>query len=313
MEHITIPASCRHVRLVDHNQQNIGFGSYEAYLQYITLAPQQHHLDYSESGDILVDCENPVLGKTDGPIVINTRPVSQSFTFTRRLLEEGFRVLVAPASRTAPLSAEHQLPAALQCLGNYSHILLTSREGVEHLARMLAMANMDAASAPPVLAIGQGTRQTCEARNLRVEYVADTSEAAAFARELCQHYKPSNSRFLLARGAGGREILPDTLRHHGFAVEELHLYHSEGIAHPGEFLQRTVDRKPDFVVFTSSFAAGYFLDRVRDSGILWQVPIITIGPPTTATVKQRGYQILAQAATFDTDGLLSTLHEYTAK
>ncbi|MBB5022662.1 uroporphyrinogen-III synthase [Desulfurispira natronophila] len=288
--------------------RSIGFDSYSTYIQAITRYADIQHLDYQPQGECLVHSPGLILGSSDGPVTINTRPVSQSWPFTCRLLREGFRVIVAPASHTqSTLSLEEEedmLPSLERC----SHVLLTSREGVKYFAAFLRRHQQDPGRIS-VAVIGKGTAQASLEEGFFVDYVARTSEALSFAKELVSFFDPDDTRFLLARGVQGRNILPRVLEQNGFACDEVALYRSVGMMHPPAFLHEVLDINPDYMVFTSSFAAEFLLQSLRSQQLYLSVPIVTIGPPTSQTVEACGYTVFAQADHYDVEGLITILRE----
>ncbi len=65
-------------------------------------------------------------------------------------------------------------------------------------------------------------------------------------------------------------------------------------------------RKPDCVTFTSSSTVRNFAEAAG-AEILRGVAVATIGPVTTATARELGIEVTAQASVFTMDGLLEAV------
>jgi uroporphyrinogen III methyltransferase/synthase len=108
-------------------------------------------------------------------------------------------------------------------------------------------------------------------------------------------------RVVVARAAEARDVLPDGLRERGAVVEVVALY--ETVAEP--FTETEALKKATYVTFTSSSTVRFFLS----SGAV--VPdaarIASIGPVTSATLREHGLEPDVEAERHDLDGLVAAL------
>jgi uroporphyrinogen III methyltransferase / synthase len=110
-------------------------------------------------------------------------------------------------------------------------------------------------------------------------------------------------RALVARAEQARDVLPDALRAGGAEVEILPLYRT--VAEPLEPAAYEAARDADYVTFTSASAVRFFLEAAgtpRDGARL-----VSIGPITTAALREHGLEPHVEAAEHTPDGLLAAL------
>ena len=111
-------------------------------------------------------------------------------------------------------------------------------------------------------------------------------------------------RALVARAEEARDTLPDGLRAAGAEVDVVPLYRTLAA------LPRLPERmlSADAVAFTSSSTVRRFADALpgRD---LSAVRGVSIGPVTSATARELGVGVVAEASRHDLDGLTETLLE----
>jgi uroporphyrinogen III methyltransferase/synthase len=102
------------------------------------------------------------------------------------------------------------------------------------------------------------------------------------------------------RGREGRDVLPDALRARGADVEVLVLY--ETVAEPIAEARRAL--AADYVTFTSASTVRYFLDGAGGSP---SGRIVSIGPATSAALREAGLEPHVEAEPHTPDGLVEAL------
>jgi uroporphyrinogen III methyltransferase/synthase len=111
-------------------------------------------------------------------------------------------------------------------------------------------------------------------------------------------------RVLVARPAEARDVLPDALRERGAEVDVLELY--DTIAEPVGDAELRAVADADYVTFTSSSTVRYFLDGMNGS-LPASLRVVSIGPVTTRTARERGLEVHVEAERHDVDGLIDAL------
>ena len=110
------------------------------------------------------------------------------------------------------------------------------------------------------------------------------------------------SRVLIARAASARDVLPDALRERGASVEIVSLY--ETVAEPLDAAVVTELAQADYLTFTSSSTVTFFLSSAAPGP---DTRIVSIGPITSATLRERGLSVSVEAARHDIDGLVEAI------
>ena len=110
-------------------------------------------------------------------------------------------------------------------------------------------------------------------------------------------------RALVARAKVARDVLPDALRARGTEVDVLELY--ETVAEPLP-PSSSKPRAADYVTFTSASTVRFFL-QAADSPLSPHTRIVSIGPITSAALREHGLEPHVEAENHDIDGLLQAL------
>lgn len=258
-------------------------------------------------------------GPLSGRTVAVTRARAQASGLARRLEELGATVIQAPAIRVVPL------PGPAPDLARYDLVCLTSPNGVDALFKRLLGddssggdggaprdARRGAAGAPPdarafagttVAAIGQGTARALRAHGIVADVVPERFVAEALVRALAD---VPVERALVARAKEARDVLPDALRARGAEVDVLALY--ETLAEPLSPRALEAARRADYITFTSSSTVRFFLEAAGgDAGLSPATRVVSIGPVTSATLREHGLGPHVEAERHDIDGLLDAL------
>jgi uroporphyrinogen III methyltransferase/synthase len=232
----------------------------------------------------------PLTGKT----VAVTRARAQASVLARKLSDLGARVVQAPAIRTVALEGEPLDPSG------YDLICVTSPSGVDALFARLAGDARSLAGAT-IAAIGPGTARALAGHGIVADVLPERFVAESLVEALADI---PVRRALVARAKVARDVLPDALRERGAEVDVLDLY--ETVAEPlgGRALNDAL--AADYVTFTSSSTVRFFLEAAgadaRPSG-----RIVSIGPVTSETLRERGLEVDVEAAQHDVDGLIEAL------
>jgi uroporphyrinogen III methyltransferase/synthase len=229
-----------------------------------------------------------------GVTVAVTRARAQASGLAARLRSLGAEVVEAPAIRIVPLDG----PAPE--IGLYDLVCLTSPNGVRLLFERLLQAGLDARAlaGARVAAIGPGTAAALHSHGMTADVVPERFVAEALAEALAD---VPVRRALVARAAEARDVLPEALRERGAEVDVLALY--ETVAKPLSDAQLEAVARADYVTFTSSSTVRFLVQAgARPAG-----RIVSIGPVTSATLREHGLEPDVEAAQHDIEGLVSAL------
>jgi uroporphyrinogen III methyltransferase/synthase len=233
----------------------------------------------------------PLHGRT----VAVTRAQPQASALAARLRELGATVVEAPAIRTEPLDAE------LPDLSAYDLLCVTSPTGAHVLFERLAAAGLDARAlaGATVAAIGPGTARALAEHGIRADVVPERAIAEGLVEALAG---TTMTRALVVRARDGRDMLPDALRERGAAVDMLALY--ETVAEPLDPDTAAAAARADYVTFTSASTVRFFLAA---AGALGGARIASIGPATSAALREAGLEPDLEADPHTPDGLIAAL------
>jgi uroporphyrinogen III methyltransferase/synthase len=233
----------------------------------------------------------PLHGRT----VAVTRARPQASALAARLRELGATVIEAPAIRTQPLEVE------LPHLAAFDLVCLTSPTGARALFERLDRAGRDARAlaGPTIAAIGPGTARALAEHGIRADVTPERSVAEGLVEALAG---VEVERALIVRAREGRDLLPDALRERGAAVEVLALY--ETVAEPLDPGTAGAAARADYVTFTSASTVRFFLAA---AGALDGPRIASIGPATSAALRDAGLEPHLEADPHTPDGLIAAL------
>jgi uroporphyrinogen III methyltransferase/synthase len=275
-----------------------------------------------------------------GRRVVVTRARAQASGLAARLRDLGADVVEAPAIRVEPRAVEGELAAALDRIESYDVVCLTSPNGAALLLDGLGAAaggtGREAAADAPgreaaadasagagtgtggadaprhrdaralagttVAAIGPGTARALAARGIRADVVPERSVAESLLESLAG-LGVAGRRVLVARAAEARDVLPDGLRDLGARVDVVALYDTVAEELGPDVLEAI--GSADYVTFTSSSTVTRFMDAVGDPPA--HARVVSIGPVTSATARERGLEVHVEAERHDVDGLVDAL------
>jgi uroporphyrinogen III methyltransferase/synthase len=236
-------------------------------------------------------------GPLAGLAVAVTRARAQSSGLARRLRELGAEVVETPAIRIVPLDG----PAPE--VERYDLVCLTSPNGVALMFERLARSGRDARAlaGARVAAIGPGTAAALRGHGVIADVVPERFVAEALVEALSAL---PFTRALVARAAGARDVLPDALQAQGAEVDVLELY--ETVAEPLSEAQLAALERADYVTFTSSSTVRFLL-AAAEGGLAQGTRIVSIGPITSATLREHGLEPDVEAHRHDIEGLVEAL------
>jgi uroporphyrinogen III methyltransferase/synthase len=222
--------------------------------------------------------------------VVVTRARAQASGLRARLEELGAAVIEAPAIRIEPLSFE---PPEI---GRYDVLVLTSANGVE---RVLP-ADVRELAGVTVAAIGTATADALAARGI----VADVVPARAVGEGLLAELgNVSGKRILLAAAEGARDVLPDGLAAGGADVTVIRTYRT--VPEP---VDADAVVAADLITFTSSSTVTNLVAAMSGRD-LSGLRAVSIGPVTSASLREAGIEPVAEADPHDVTGLVRAVLE----
>jgi uroporphyrinogen-III synthase len=228
--------------------------------------------------------------------VLVTRPVGHAGPLVEALREAGLRTHAVPTVAFEPVDPAAALRPALADLTARDWLVLTSPQGAATVsAEVLALAPE---RRPRVGVIGPGTRQASVGAGLTVSATATQARPDALVLALTAQAVRGCS-VVLARSDAADPGLPDALKAAGARVRDVVAYRT--IVAPGtsrSALRRALSDPATRAVHLASGSAlrGALVLAGGLASRLAELRIATIGPATSALVRESGLVVAAEAA-----------------
>jgi len=235
--------------------------------------------------------------------------VHQAGKLSEELRAHGAEPVEVPVLEIRPPENLDALDWALQRLGSYDWLIVTSANAVRALTERAAAIRIPLDQlAPPqlhVAAIANATAMAAKMAGFPValvpdDYVAE-SLVVALAPRVCRR------RVMLARAAIARDIIPDALRAAGANLDVVDVYRNVMPADAPNLLSKALAKGIDAATFTSSSSVTHLANAAKEGGIEWPfrgVAAISIGPITSATLVDAGWVPAQEAMVSDLPGLV---------
>ena len=256
--------------------------------------------------------KKPLFGQT----IVVTRTRHQASDLSRQLDALGAGVIEAPTIEIAPPRDPSQVDQALARLHEYDWIIFTSVNGVAETKRKLMQFGLDARvfGKAKLAAIGDATADAIRQHLcLSVALCPESFVAEALADELERRGEVGGRKFLLLRADIARPILRERLEAGGASqVNDVAVYETHRAASlPPHLLDALDARHIAWITFTSSSTARNFVELLGGDykSKLDGVRIASIGPITTATLRELGLTPTVEAKQFNVAGLVAAIAE----
>lgn len=272
-----------------------------------------------------------------GPRVLVTRAAHQAGKLSDALRAAGLEPVEVPVLEIRPPLDCGPLDGALRRLDIYDWLIVTSVNTVRALQdRATALSSpLDQVPGLKVAAVGEATAAAARKAGLAVSAVPENYVAESLVEKLLVEggnasgrgfpfadsgedqngaLAPdegfSGQRILFARAEIAREVIPVALRAAGATVDVVDAYRNVMPSSAPEMLRRAFDQGIDAVTFTSSSSVNHLADAARAAGFAFPFPgvkAISIGPITSATLREEGWEPAAEAACSSISGLVEAI------
>ena len=249
-----------------------------------------------------------------GERVLVGRAKHQASALSSRLRELGAQVLEIPFIEIRKAGSSRELDEALLNFRNYDWLIMTSVNGVDAIKDRLKKLRLPVSrfKALRIAAIGPATKGALERLGLKVNVVPKEYVAESVVRSL--RSKVKGKRVLLARARVARDVIPRELRKLGAVVDVVEAYETVIPKNSRERLRKTLadpKRTPTIATFTSSSMAKNFVAlagaKAARAAVRRGLRLASIGPVTSATLRELGLPVHAEAKQFTIPGLVLAL------
>lgn len=239
----------------------------------------------------------------------------QAGALSAELRQLGAAVIEIPFIEIRKPRSFEPLDAALKSLSTYDWLILTSVNGVEAMWERMEKRHLPNSVLEHlhVAAIGPATRKAIEQRGGKVNVVPKEYVAESVVRSL--KTKVQGKRVLLVRAKVARDVIPQELRRAGAHVDVVEAYETVVPQSSRRRLKaalKDAGKRPQVVTFTSSSTVRNFVEllgmgkKERPSSLAG-IRMASIGPVTSATLRELGLPVDIAAREFTIPGLITAI------
>jgi uroporphyrinogen-III synthase len=247
-----------------------------------------------------------------GTRILVGRARHQAGSLSQSLRSLGASIIEIPFIEIRKPQSYEPLDSALKNLAAYDWLILTSANGVEAMWRRLRKLRIPKTKLKhlQVAAIGPATKNAIVKRGLKVQMVPEEYVAESVVKGLRD--KVNGKRVLLVRAKVARDVIPEELRAAGAHVDVIEAYETvvpEKSRRRLRALIKNRARCPHVVTFTSSSTARNFSELLGNSCArkLKDVQFASIGPVTSATLRELDLPVAIEAKEFTMGGLIRAI------
>lgn len=247
-----------------------------------------------------------------GTRILVGRARHQAGSLSLSLRSLGAAVIEIPFIEIRKPSSYESLDKALKDIKSYDWLILTSTNGVEAMWQRVRKLRISGSklSHLKIAAIGPATKKAIVKHGLKVKMVPEEYVAESVVKGLRDKVK--GKRVVLIRAKVARDVIPDDLRVAGAHVDVVEAYETvvpDKSRVRLRSLMNNSSRRPHVVTFTSSSTVKNFAELLGEdkAGSLKNVQFASIGPVTSATLRQLKMPVALEAREFTMGGLIRAI------
>ena len=253
-------------------------------------------------------------GTLAGRRVVVTRTRHQAGTLSEALRAHGAEVIEVPTIEIIPPDTYEPLDKALRSVASYDWLIVTSANTVRVIGERLSALGLETSVLRSLKIAAVGSSTAAAMTSLGATPTIVPSEYVAESLIASLQNQVSGRRILLPQASVARDLLREQLTSLGAAVEVVEAYQTVmpqgSLAAVRELFdtatQRAVPGTADAITFTSSSTVKNFAALLDVARIAMPRAIraISIGPVTSATLRDLGWEPSAEASPHDIGGLV---------
>ena len=255
-----------------------------------------------------VDGRQPLAGKR----VLVTRAVQQAGKLSEGLKALGAEPVEVPVLEIRPPDSFGPLDESIGRLKSFDWLVLTSANTVQAVAARCVLLGVDVSGLEllKVATVGSATAEAARKAGFRVTLVAESYNSEGVVASMGSLVL--GKKVLLARAKVARDVIPDALAAKGAVMTVVDAYQTGLPDGARELLAAALKSGVDAATFTSSSTVRNLAEVAREAGIAFPlagVPAVSIGPVTSATLREFGWEPAGEAAASDLPGLIAAVVE----
>jgi uroporphyrinogen-III synthase len=246
-----------------------------------------------------------------GTRILVGRARHQAGSLSASLRGLGAAVIEIPFIEIQKPKSYQQLDHALKNIKSYDWLILTSANGVEAMWQRVRKLRLTRRNLKhlQIAAIGPATKAAIVKHGLKVKMVPEEYVAESVVKGLRDKIK--GKRVVLVRAKVARDVIPEELRKAGAQVDVVEAYETVVPDKSRSRLRMLMKsrRRPQIVIFTSSSTAKNFAELIGEArdGIQNNIQFASIGPVTSATLRELQMPVAIEAREFTMGGLIRAI------
>ena len=245
-----------------------------------------------------------------GRLILVTRARQQAGQLSAQLAELGAEVSEIPAIDILPPESWEPLDAALRNAPQYQWLIVTSANTVKSITERLAALELRTSHLEhlKVVAIGPATARALAEAGFNVSVMPKEYVAESLVCSIADQVR--GTRVIIARAAIARDVIPEALTNAGAQVDVVEAYRN---VIPHDSIRRIEEvfapghQSPSAAMFASSSSVVNFIQLLNTAGLERPAGMlaISIGPVTSQTLRDHGWEPAAEADPHDIPGLIA--------
>lgn len=209
------------------------------------------------------------------------------------------------------------LDESIHNIQRYDWVFFASMNSVQFFSQRIRDLKYDISVLYPLKCamIGQITKKRANQFGIPCDFIPSDANAEAFMDEFKEKFEVEGKSFLIPSSQIAYDILPNRLLELGGKVDQVVAYQT---VHERDFKSTVIsllqEQKPYWVLFTSSSTVDAFMTCLQKVDKMSATLLFaSIGPSTSATLRQHGCEPTVEAAEHNMEGLLDSIAEYILK
>ncbi len=247
--------------------------------------------------------KKPLFGKN----IVITRDAEGNRDLAEKIMRRGGTAIDFPTIKIRPLTNESSFIEAVSLLAEFDWVVFTSVNGVKFFFDFVNELGKDARvfGSAKIAAIGKETAAKLGQFGIKADFVPGVFTSVELGRQLIEHVNLKGKKVLLLRSELAGDELSVILEHAGAEVRNESLYTIETQKNDTEILTAKID----WLTFASPSAVRGFFEQVPKERVGRGVKIASIGPVTSAELRQINVNIDIEAQEHTFEGLLDAIEE----
>lgn len=236
-----------------------------------------------------------------GKKVLVTRDTNQSQEFSEKLRIQGATVRELPF-----IKIENAYNFDEKDLKNYSALLFNSPNGVKYF--MENIKDIRSLGHLKIGVVGAKTDELLREYKIIPDFIPEKYMGTELAKEV-QNYTKENDKVLFITSDISPANCEKWTKEYNRKFEKLVVYKTGKHIHSKDEVENVLN-EIEYITFLSSSTVEAFNESIQgDLKLLEDKKIVSIGPVTTKTLNELGYNVALEAKVFDVDGVIAVMGE----